>query len=208
MNSKIPRREFFCISAKVAVVAIAAPTVIFTTACGPALLIRAAVPRLSGVAWGALRTRPALGVASSRVAAGRSASALRARRPNLTVKALIEAGEWYLTPDISDAVLRRIEVERPQLIVEDESGERFNTPYGIYEDIGTIQSCYRNEPLILFEEPSFYSRRIDRLSVGQEVGVFNLEHMGGWYQVQTTRRDTGWVHGNCLEELPPAKYYY
>lgn len=96
-----------------------------------------------------------------------------------------------------------------RLVIVDKKGDEFETPYNIYENVGIIQDCYNNEPRYLFEEPNFKSRRIGRLDVGEELGVLDRERgdRTGWYPVQRTNKTTGFIHGNCMEELPEDKYY-
>lgn len=203
MSNEISRREMLGSLVKVGAVLAVAPSVLLTTGCGPALFLRVGIPRLSGVLWGAVRTRATLGATS------RIARFTRSRATRLTVKALVDANDWYIEPKASSSEMRRLEEEHARLVLVDDNDTEFNTPYGIYEDVGVIQSCYRDEPRYLFEEPDFDSRQISELNVGEEVGVFSLDFTSdGWYQVQTTNREKGWIHGNCLEELPPSKYYY
>lgn len=201
-NNGIPRREFLGSLVKFGVAVVAAPTVLVTAGCGPALFLRAGVPRLAGVAWGAVRTRAALGTAT------RASRFARRGATRLTAKALIDNSDWYINPKATPSEMERLENEHPQLFLVDDRDREFETPYGIFEDVGVIQSCYRDEPRYLFAEPDFDSRQISELSIGEEVGVISLDYTSrGWYQIQTTSRDKGWIHGNCLEPLPASKYY-
>lgn len=197
MSIQISRREMLKF------LGIGVPATLLTMGC-PAVapvIARVAVSSLSRTFWGAVRTRPIL-------AAARTSSITKQIGKRLTVKALIEAGEWYISPKISSSDMGRLQGENAPLILKDERGSEFNTPYAIFEDLGVIQSCYRDEPRYLYEEPNFNSRQMSWLEIGEEVGVFDLTFTSkGWYKVQTTNRQIGWIHGNCLEPLPLSKYY-
>ena len=213
MRYKMSRREWCDNAIRFVAVSALAPAALLTTGC-PAIapvILRAGATRLSGVLWGAVRTRAAATVGTRLAARGAGASPLllRPRASALTIKALMDVGERYLSPAAESSDLKRLEEEHAPLTIIDKNGTEFeNTPYGIYEDIGVIQSCYDAEPRFLFAEPDFDSQPIRRLDVEEEVGIFDLNFTAdGWYRVQTVRRDEGWVHGNCLEELPASKYY-
>ncbi len=200
MESNFTRREWLSRTGKVIIgVAVVGSGGLITTGCGPAVLATVRGLSLSRVLWGAVRTR-------ARVAAARNVARRKLFQPrasSLVVKGLVEAGQQYLFPEVSSSDMRRLEAQNAPLTIEDGDGVRFeNTPYGVYQDLGIVQSCYSDEPRYLFEGRSFNSRRISELRVGEEVGVFNKDqHTNGWYRVQTVNREEGWVHGNCLVDF-------
>lgn len=194
MNNDLSRRQFLGLAS------VGIPVALLTMGC-PAvapLVLGVGVRSLSRVFWGAVRTRPALGLV---------------RRPptlpkRVTAKVLIEGGERFVNAKFDEKQIRRLQYENPPLRLRDLSGQEFDTQYAIYEDVGVVQSCYGDEPRILFSKPTFASRELETLSIGDEVGVFSLDYTGkGWYNVQTVNRTIGFIHGNCLEPLPPSRYY-
>lgn len=167
------------------------------------------VASLSRVAWGAALPRAAVS-SGTRLAVRRGVGSFRPRVSPLIAKTVINASDWYVSPEISSSDMGRLEQEHAPLTIVDANGTKFeNTPYGIYEDIFAVQNCYGDEPLILFEKPNFNSREIGDLNIGEEVGVLDrsFEKKTGWYRIQRTTREIGWAHGNCLVDLDSTKYY-
>ena len=150
-------------------------------------------PAGAGVAAVTIRVVPTL----SRVFWG----AVRYRATALTLKALANGAEKFLSPPVSSSDVSNLQSLSP-LIIQDGKGENFNTPYVLCESAGIVQSCYRGEPRTLYEEPNFSADVVKRLEIGEVLGVIDLTHLKGWYHVQTIGGEKGWVHGNCLEPLP------
>ncbi|MGC2238659.1 MAG: SH3 domain-containing protein [Pyrinomonadaceae bacterium] len=147
--------------------------------CQIAPVIIRVAPILARVFWGAIQ----LGEAA------------------LTIKALVEATEQYLTPSISTSDITNLQMTAP-LIIIDGRGTRFNIPYVVCEYAGFVQSCYRGESRTLHNNPGESAKIIRNLQIGETLGVIDLKHVEGWYHVQTVSGEKGWVHGNCLERLP------
>jgi len=201
MNYDISRRHFIGLLG-------VAGVGLLTTGCPvvPAVFARVGAASLSRVMWGAALPRAL--AAGARTAARRGA--FRPKRAPLVAKSIINAGQWYVEPEIDPSDVGRLEREHAPLTIVDRDGRQFeNTPYGIYEDIFAVQEAYDDEPLILFDGPSFKSRELADLSIGEEVGVLDrsLELRTGWYRIQRSDRQIGWAHGNCLIDLDSDKYY-
>ncbi|MGH9949402.1 MAG: twin-arginine translocation signal domain-containing protein [Pyrinomonadaceae bacterium] len=181
---------------------------LLTTGC-PAVapvFARVGAASLSRVVWGAAIPRAI--AAGARTAARRGA--FRPRLSPLVAKTFINAGQWYVSPEIVASDVERLEREHAPLTIVDKDGREFeNTPYGIYEDIFAVQESDTEEPMILFDRPNFGSIEISDLTIGEEVGVLDrsLEKKTGWYRIQRADRQIGWAHGNCLIDLDSAKYY-
>lgn len=59
-------------------------------------------------------------------------------------------------------------------------------------DEATVKVLSQN----LFPSPAFYAQPIAQLSLGQVLEI--LEAGTGWYRVETSSGQTGWVHGSAL----------
>lgn len=208
MNNEMSRREWLATALKVTAGLIVIPGAFVTTGCGPAIFLRV-LPRIAGTAWGAVPTRAAV-MSGRSFGAKRVVGAVSSRAVLPIIKASINGDDRYILPQASSSDMERL-YDNARLIVVDRDGkgDEFETPYGIYENVGIIQDCYRDEPRYLFEEPSFKSRRIGMLDIEEEVGVLDRARgeRTGWYPIQRTNKETGFIHGNCMKELPEAKYY-
>jgi hypothetical protein len=143
-------------------------------------------PVLGDVLWGAVEVAPKV---------------MKVVEFVLTVKAVVNAAEQFLSPDVSAKDIAMLQRNAP-LIIQDGSGRQFNTPYFVCEYAGIVQSCYHDAPDALYTNPSANSRATRQLIIGESLGVIDLAHVNGWYHVQTLRGEKGWVHGNCLQRLP------
>lgn len=175
-NKNVSRREFLALAGG----AIALSTV-SGSSCKAVLapVIINVVPKLARVLWGAIQLADAA----------------------LTVKAVIEQGEQYLSPNVTASDIALLQSNAP-LIIVDGRGTEFNTPYVVCEYAGTVQSCYRGESRTLHINPREDAKIVRNLQIGETLGVIDLMHVGGWYHVQTVSGEKGWVHGNCLQRLP------
>lgn len=176
LKKDISRREFLTLVASGSAVL---STVSVTSSCNIAAVVIKVGPVLGRVFWGAIQLGEAV----------------------LTIKALVEMAEQYLSPSISASDIASLQRNAP-LIIIDGRGTKFNIPYVVCEYAGTVQSCYRGESRTLYNNPSERAKPIRDLQIGETLGVIDLKYVGGWYHVQTVSGERGWVHGNCLEPLP------
>lgn len=170
----VSRREFLTLAGGATILS----TISFSSCAIAPVIVRVA-PVLSRVLWGAIQLTEAA----------------------LTIKALVQEIEKYLTPSVSASDISSLQMTAP-LIIIDGRGAKFNVPYVVCEYAGTVQACFRGEARTLHNNPSENARVIRNLQIGETLGVIDLKHVDGWYHVQTIGGEKGWVHGNCLERLP------